>query len=97
MHTGDTRDELAGRFALERLLKESNGVATYAGTDLSDGAPVIVKTVVASEVSTAVRLRLEHETLVLESLAGEAFRPLLASGHDGSLSTSSSPASRGRR
>ena len=87
MHTGDreTITALGSRFTLERRLKHSNGVATYAGVDLLDGAPVIVKTVDTSEVSTAVRLRLEHEALVLESLARDSFRPLLASGQDGPL------------
>ena len=73
------------RFLLGGLLKHSNGVATYQGVDTADGAPVIVKTLVTTEVSTAVRLRLEHEALVLESLAGDLFRPLLASGRDGPL------------
>jgi diguanylate cyclase (GGDEF)-like protein/PAS domain S-box-containing protein len=87
MHTGDTEaiTELAGRFSLERRLKHSNGVSTYAGLDRFDGSAVIVKTVDTSEVSTAVRLRLEHEALVLEALADESFRPLLASGQDGRL------------
>ena len=86
---GEPGDPIAGRvggrFALDCLLKHSNGVATYAGVDTSDGSPVIVKTVATSDVSTAVRLRLEHEAYVLESLDGGTFRPLLAGGHDGPL------------
>ncbi|HLF40153.1 MAG TPA: AAA family ATPase, partial [Acidimicrobiia bacterium] len=74
-----------GRFVLERLLKRGNGVATYTGTDTDDGSPVIVKTLLTADVSTAARLRLEHEAHVLETLGPGTFRPLVASGYDGPL------------
>jgi len=73
---------LGARFDLERRLKEGNGVETYAGTDTLDGSPVIVKAVATAGVSTALRLRLEHEAYVLERLGTESFRPLVASGYD---------------
>ncbi|HZQ77761.1 MAG TPA: EAL domain-containing protein [Acidimicrobiia bacterium] len=73
---------LGARFDLERRLKEGNGVETYAGTDTVDGSPVIVKAVATAGVSTALRLRLEHEAYVLERLGTDSFRPLVASGYD---------------
>jgi two-component system sensor kinase len=72
------------RFQLRQLLKQGGGVATYAATDTSDGTEVIVKTVVTSGLSTAVRLRLQHEADVLERL-DLGVRPLVASGTDGGL------------
>ncbi len=60
-------------------------MATYVGIDVTDGARVIVKTVNTSAVSTAVRMRLEHEAQVLERLDTASFRRLLACGHDGEL------------
>ncbi|MEJ7846342.1 MAG: AAA family ATPase, partial [Acidimicrobiales bacterium] len=74
---------VGGRYALDRLLAHSNEVATYTGVDTVDGAPVIVKIVATAGVSTAARLRLEHEANVLQSLDEATFRPLLASGNDG--------------
>src|SRR5207248_9821774 len=76
----DSVGRVGARFALERRLKEGNGVETYAGIDTVDGSPVIVKTLSAAGVSAALRLRLEHEAYVLERLRTEAFRPLVASG-----------------
>src|SRR5687767_5900100 len=73
------------RFALERLLKRGHGVETWAGTDTEGGAPVIIKTLVTSEVSAALRLRLEHEAYVLERLGKETSRLLLSSGYEDGL------------
>jgi two-component system sensor kinase len=75
----------SGRFDLLSLLKHGNGVDTYAGVDNSDGAPVIVKTVDTDNVSTAVRMRLEHEAHVLERLDTGKFRRVLGSGWDGNI------------
>gem|GEM_PF-330667 len=85
MAMGEPPVARVGRFVLERPLKFGNGVATYAGVDTADGSPVIVKTVATAEVSTAVRLRLEHEADVLERLDTGRFRPMVASGYDGPL------------
>jgi len=74
---------VGARFDLTLLLKQGNGVETYAGVDTSDGSGVIVKTVATAAVPTGLRLRLEHEAYVLERLGTETFRPLLASGYDG--------------
>lgn len=71
------------RFNLTERLKITAGVTTYAGLDTETGAAVIVKVVLASEVSTAELLRLEHEAAVLERLSSEQFKPLVASGLDG--------------
>ena len=73
-----------GRFTLHHLVKQGGGVATYAATDTTSGAAVIVKTVATDGLSTAVRFRLEHEADVLERLDG-AVRPLVASGTDRGL------------
>ena len=73
-----------GAFRLHHLIKQGGGVATYAATDTTTGAPVIVKTVVTEGLSTAVRLRLEHEADVLERLDAEV-RPLVASGTENGL------------
>jgi diguanylate cyclase (GGDEF)-like protein/PAS domain S-box-containing protein len=79
---------IGGRFDLTRVLKHgAGGVATYAGVDITDDSPVIVKTVATSEVSTAARLRLEHEAHVLEQLdiGMGSGHPLLASGREADL------------
>src|SRR5947209_19968348 len=76
---------LAGRFQCSQLLKRGLGVSTYAGEDLEDGAPVVVKTVDASAVSPAVRVRVAHEALILNRLETPEFRPLVAVGSDGDL------------
>src|SRR4051794_34652985 len=73
---------VGARFDLERLLKRGNGVATYAGVDAAGGSPVIIKMMETSQVSSGLRLRLEHEAYVLEHLDTGAFRPLVASGYD---------------
>src|SRR5205085_781333 len=76
---------LAGRFQCSELLKRGRGVSTYAGVDLEDDAPVVVKTVDASAVSPAVRVRVAHEALILNRLETPEFRPLVAVGSDGDL------------
>jgi diguanylate cyclase (GGDEF)-like protein/PAS domain S-box-containing protein len=76
-------EAVGGRFALVHLLKRGNGVTTHQAVDLATGAPVVVKMLTTAGVSTAVRLRLEHEAAVLEHLDIGSGAPLVASGHDG--------------
>ncbi|HUQ63514.1 MAG TPA: EAL domain-containing protein [Acidimicrobiales bacterium] len=78
-------ETIAGRFLRTKRLKTGYGVQTYAGLDLKLGTPVVIKTVVANEVSESVRLRLEHEALVLGRLETLTYRPLVAVGEDGDL------------
>jgi diguanylate cyclase (GGDEF)-like protein/PAS domain S-box-containing protein len=82
---GTTTGASVGRFALTRLLKHANGVATYEGVDATDGSAVIVKTIAAADLSAAMRLRLEHEADVLERLDVGAGRLLVASGYEGAI------------
>lgn len=56
---------LDGRFGLTECLKARPTSETWRGTDTADGSPVVVKLVAARDVSSAVRLRLEHEARVL--------------------------------
>ncbi len=81
----EDRRLVGGRYELQQLLKTGNSVRTYQAVDTRSAAPVIVKAVVASEVPTVVRLRLEHEIDVLEQISAPGFRPIIASGHDGEL------------
>ncbi|MDQ6928885.1 MAG: AAA family ATPase, partial [Actinomycetota bacterium] len=78
-------DTIAGRFLRTQLLKRGLGVNTYAGLDLERGDSVVIKTVVANEVSESVRLRLEHEAFVLGRLESLSYRPLVAVGEDRGL------------
>jgi diguanylate cyclase (GGDEF)-like protein/PAS domain S-box-containing protein len=73
-----------GRFELVSLLKQGNGIATFNGVDRNSRAPVVVKSVEVGEVPTAVRMRLEHEAHVLESLPIGATSRVLWSGQEGS-------------
>ncbi|MGH9223455.1 MAG: EAL domain-containing protein [Acidimicrobiales bacterium] len=76
---------LAGRFRCARLLKRGQGVSTYAGVDLEREADVVIKTVDAASVSSAVRLRVSHEALILRRLETPDFRPLVTVGRDQNL------------
>ncbi|HEX8770021.1 MAG TPA: AAA family ATPase, partial [Acidimicrobiales bacterium] len=74
-----------GRFLRTKLLKRGLGVNTYAGLDLERREPIVIKTAVAKEVPESVRLRLEHEALVLARLETLSYRPLVAVGEEGGL------------
>ncbi len=74
---------IAGRFLRTKVLKSGLGVTTHVGVDLEQGDQVVIKTVLASEVSEAARLRLEHEARVLGRLEGLGSRALIAVGQDG--------------
>ncbi|MHB2022695.1 MAG: diguanylate cyclase domain-containing protein, partial [Mycobacteriales bacterium] len=60
----------AGRYALHTLLKEGNGVKTYAAVDSVDDAPVVVKVIDPAYVNAAARWRFIHETRVLAAMSG---------------------------
>ncbi|HET9692320.1 MAG TPA: EAL domain-containing protein [Acidimicrobiales bacterium] len=72
---------LAGRFILDTCLKRREHGETWRAVDTADGAVVVVKLVAAAGMSSAVRLRLEHEARVLAQLPGRS-RPVQA-GVDG--------------
>ena len=59
---------IAGRYRVHRLLKEENGISTFLAHDNRDERPVVVKTTPVGTLSTAARLRLEHETSVVSAL-----------------------------
>jgi signal transduction histidine kinase/tetratricopeptide (TPR) repeat protein len=73
-----------GRYRVSRTLKRGHGGETLFGVDLaSGGAPVVLKTTRASEVSPGTELRLEHEADVLRHLATPSVTPLLDVGREG--------------
>jgi diguanylate cyclase (GGDEF)-like protein/PAS domain S-box-containing protein len=74
---------IAGRFLRTKLLKRGLGVTTHLGVDLEGGGPVVIKTVLVSEVPDAARLRLEHEARVLGRLDGLGSRAPVAVGQVG--------------
>jgi diguanylate cyclase (GGDEF)-like protein/PAS domain S-box-containing protein len=74
---------LAGRFRLIECLKRRDRSETWRGVDEATASDVIVKLVAGDQVSTAVRLRLEHEAKVLLRVALPS-RPV-AVGADGDL------------
>ncbi len=73
---------LAGRYELERVLKEGGGVTTALATDRETGAEVVVKIVGASAVSAGARMRLEHEAEVLRRLDSPRLASILEVGVD---------------
>ncbi len=72
----------AGRYRATRLLKTGLGVDTLLGTDLLDGAAVIIKTAAASLFSTAARTRLEQDGKVLCQLRAPELAPVRQVGHE---------------
>ncbi|HEV3402334.1 MAG TPA: diguanylate cyclase, partial [Acidimicrobiales bacterium] len=75
---------LSGRFRCDRLLKQGAGVDTWLVSDLAhNGRRVVAKTVSATGVSPATRIRLEHEAQILARLDALNVRPLLEWGRDG--------------
>src|SRR5438067_355479 len=79
-----TEDALVGgRFELVRPLKCGQGVETHLALDRSSGQRVVVKLVVAGEVTATVRLRLQHEAEVLGRLGGATPGVHLELGHHG--------------
>lgn len=71
---------LAERFELLECIKRRPAGEAWRGVDRSDGSPVIVKLVPVAGMSSATRLRLEHEARVLSEL-DLAARPI-AVGRD---------------
>src|SRR5436190_18156394 len=68
------------------VAQSGHGVTTWVGTDHQTGAPIVVKTVDAGAVSSAVRLRVAHEALILRRLESPDFRVLDTLGfEDGML------------
>jgi hypothetical protein len=63
---------IAGRYRVRCLLKEDNGISTFLAHDIRDERPVVVKTTPVETLSTAARLRLEHETSVVSALHAPA-------------------------
>jgi len=88
---------IGGRYELTTLLKRGNGIDTYAGLDLASRSQVIVKSVSTSTVSTAMRMRLEHEARVLEHLDFGRYRRVLWSGQEGEYFFLVQPRLEGRR
>jgi PAS domain S-box-containing protein len=76
---------LGGRFQIQRLLKQGNGVETLLGIDLLDGAAVVIKTAVVDSLSLGAQMRLEHEASVLQHIRGAGVAPLVHVGRDGGL------------
>ncbi len=76
----DSDGLFAGRYALSRALKRSNGVETWSAQDRRTGADVVVKSIDAGIVHAAARLRFEHESGVLRQLSGRGVAELYDSG-----------------
>jgi tetratricopeptide (TPR) repeat protein len=70
----------AGRYALGQILKRGNGVDTYLAEDLVTGAKVVLKRIDPGAIHAAARLRFEHETHVLRTLAGAGLTGLHDAG-----------------
>ncbi len=70
------QDLFAGRYRPGRMLKRGNGVDTLVAEDTRTGAEVVVKSIDASAVHAAARLRFEHETRVLRKLSGDGLAEL---------------------
>jgi signal transduction histidine kinase/tetratricopeptide (TPR) repeat protein len=67
----------AGRFRVERLLREGQGVETFLARDATDGAPVVLKVAPLARVGAGGRLRLEHEAEALRAAGSPALvRPI---------------------
>src|SRR5579884_302803 len=75
---------VADRFEIIRQLKTGQGIETLLGKDRSTGGEVIIKSVLATTLSTGARMRLEHEAEVLRRLDSPAFAPLLHLGWEDS-------------
>ena len=70
----------AGRYALGQILKRGNGVDTYLADDVVTGAQVVLKRIDPKAIHAAARLRFEHETHVLRTLAGAGLTGLHDAG-----------------
>src|SRR5687767_7713851 len=77
---GEVGFVLEGRFQATRSVKRGNGVETFFGRDQATGEAVVIKTAEDRRVSPSVRIRLEHEALVLRQLRSSAVAPLLSFG-----------------
>jgi diguanylate cyclase (GGDEF)-like protein/PAS domain S-box-containing protein len=76
----DSSELFAGRYRLVADLKRGNGVDTYLSVDDSTSAQVVVKCIDHEVVHAAARLRFEHETHVLQQLAGTGLTNLYDAG-----------------
>src|SRR5271165_1966562 len=70
------------RYRVLRALKKGNGIETFLGRDVADGELVIIKLTASESLSSAARLRLEHEAQVLREMRSPWFAPLLHLGRD---------------
>lgn len=65
---GPDHKVICGRFELLACLKSRPSAETWRARDRNDGSPAIVKLVPVEGLSSAARLRLEHEARVLQEL-----------------------------
>jgi two-component system sensor kinase len=72
-----------GRYRVLYPLKKGNGIETLVGRDLFDNELVVIKVDSGETLSSAARLRLEHEAQVLREIRSPWFAPLLQVGVDG--------------
>ena len=72
-----------GRYQAVRVLKDGDGTQTLLATDLEQGEPVIVKTLLCASVPQGTRMRLEQECRLLCELHNMEQPPLLDLGSDG--------------
>jgi signal transduction histidine kinase/CheY-like chemotaxis protein/tetratricopeptide (TPR) repeat protein len=70
----------AGRYRVQRTLKNDPDTQTLLAADLTAGATVVIKTARTESFSATARMRLEHEAGVLMRLKNAAFTPLLDHG-----------------
>jgi len=75
----------AGRFQVQRVLKQGSGIETLLGTDLQEHQSVVIKTAADDSLSVGAQMRLEHEANVLRQIRGQEFAPLLYFGREDGL------------
>jgi two-component system sensor kinase len=73
------------RYRVLRPLKKANGVETLLGRDLIDNELVVIKVASSESLSSAARVRLEHEAQVLREIRSPWFAPLLHLGREDDL------------
>jgi signal transduction histidine kinase len=74
---------LGDRFRPTSLIKNAQGVETWAGDDLEGGTPVIIKLAQAALLPTSLQGRLERQSMLLLDLASPFLNAPLACGQAG--------------
>jgi len=73
---------VAGRYIVERLLKETQGMTTFLGAAVDGGNAVVIKAIPVDAVPSGTLMRLEHETALLRRVQSPWLAPLLFAGRE---------------